>query len=295
VARTWQALTLEAPTLEALTSEVWIREAQTWVVWTRERRAAADRDRCVLFRLRRAFPPAGHSRQDEAGRNWVSHSARNGHHGQHLLRTAAWVRTAWMLAGWMVAGRAVPAYRTRDGQLLDGRTWERRIWLAWGRWALHLAEDRFALLHHAPDSTDRKPANDWPHRRTGVLKLDLERDPEPDPEPDPGDDPESIGSGWGPRAHAHPVGRASGTARSPLSLNQYRAGRGASALGGTGNRRGRRRAEDGERSRTSSPAGPRVRVVLVLLHPTRRVDLAGLRQALSVFPRSEHPQVRRPV
>jgi hypothetical protein len=155
---------LEAQTLEVWTLEVWTLEVWTLEVWTRGQRAAADRGRCVLFRLRsrRAFPPAGHSRQDVAGRNWFW----AWHPGPHLLRRVAGVRTVWM-----VAGRAVLAYRSWDGQPLDGRswdgrswdgqtwdgqtwdgqtwdgrTWERRIELAWGRWAFHLAEDRYALL-----------------------------------------------------------------------------------------------------------------------------------------------------
>jgi hypothetical protein len=135
---------LEAQTLEAQTLEAQTLEAQTLEVWTRGQRAAADRGRFVLFRLRsrRAFPPAGHSRQDVAGRNWFW----AWHPGPHLLRRVAGVRTVWM-----VAGRAVLAYRSWDGQpwdgqTLDGRTWERQIGLAWGRWAFHLAEDRYALL-----------------------------------------------------------------------------------------------------------------------------------------------------
>jgi hypothetical protein len=125
-----------------------------------------------------------------------------------------------------------------------------------------------------------------------VLEPDLERVPEPDL----GDDPESIGSGWGPRARAHPVGRAPGKARSPLSLNPYWAGRGASARGGMGNRCGRRHAEDGERSRTSSPGGPRVRVVLVCRPRSMpRVFAVERRREPQGLLRGEYPALQRSV
>ena len=58
----------------------------------------------------------------------------------------------------------------------------------------------------------------------------------------------SIVPGWGPLALARLVARAAGTLQFPRSLNLYRAGRCASARGGTAHRRGRRRAEDGKRS-----------------------------------------------
>jgi hypothetical protein len=84
--------------------------------------------------------------------------------------------------------------------------------------------------------------------------------------------------------------------RSPLSLNLYWAGRGASALGGTGNRPGRRHAEAGERRRTSSRAGPRVRVVLVCRpHSMPRVFAVERRREPQGLLRGEYPALRRSV
>lgn len=91
----------------------------------------------------------------------------------------------------MLAGKAVPAGRTQRGRIWGRQVWGRRIWLAQSavnlHWAGHPAEDQCALGHRVLgyrvlDSTDRVPANDWPHKRTEVLAYDREHDREHDRE-----------------------------------------------------------------------------------------------------------------
>jgi hypothetical protein len=263
-------------------------------VGIRAQKAVADRGRGGLGHLRRsqACPPAGHSRQDAAGRSWVPrHLVLQRGRGQRPLRRAAEVQRTRLLEG-----TAVVAYRIRERrclarrildrrildrpilayQIWEGQTWARRIWLVWARWAGHPAqEDHSVFLRYAPEQSGKEPANDWPHKWMEAWAYHPECALE--------DGRESIVSGWGPRARARREGRAVGT----------------------GSHGGRRRAEDGERSWTSSRGAPTALVVRVFRFPTmlRVWYSAALRHECPVALchgtpaslRSEYPGVRRPV
>jgi hypothetical protein len=83
--------------------------------------------------------------------------------------------------------------------------------------------------------------------------------------------------------------------RPPHSPELYRAGRGASARGGTANRHPHRHAEDEARSWMISWAGPTVLVSFVSLpRSTRQVDSAGFHCECPAW-RCEHPSPRPPV
>jgi hypothetical protein len=168
----------------------------------------------------------------------------------------------------MAGGTAVPHCRAWDCQTLGCRALEGRIWQAWDCFAGHPATGvRCVLVRGAPGhpalgSTYRHPAHDWFHRWTEGLVGDPEGDLAP------------IVPCSDPPVRAHLVERAAGTLSFFRSLHLYRSGRGA-ARGGTANRGGRQRAEDRERSWTSSRVGPRAWVSLVFRrHSTRRVDSA---------------------
>jgi hypothetical protein len=166
----------------------------------------------------------------------------------------------------------------------DCRTWERRIWMAWGRWGgqveVHCALGR--VPGHCAGSTDRGP-NDWPDQRAEVLAYD--------PKQDLADGWGSIAPVSGRRARARLWPRAAGTERLPRWRELSRAA--ASARDGRANHRGRRRAEDGKRA--FSPGGPTVRAVLVSrLHSMCRVDWAGLHRECRAWSPGDFPEGRRP-
>ena len=121
-------------------------------------------------------------------------------------KTGSWLQEGPRVATIDVYKRQVPDCRTWERLTSDRQIWERRIWIAWGRWAGHLAqESHCALLRRASGESDREPANDWRHKRMEALGCV--------PEHDLGDDPAPSVPG---RDRARPAGRAAGTVGLPL-------------------------------------------------------------------------------
>jgi hypothetical protein len=193
----------------------------------RAQKAVAVRGHPGLCRLRRkqAFPPAGHNRQDAAGRSWVPwHLVLYRRRDQHPLGRAdaaprtrplegtadvayrTWKRWSLHCRIWnhWIWDRRIWDRRTWAYRIWEGQTWDRPIRRAWARWGGHPAQEAHsAFLHCSPGLHDKARTNDWSHKRREASVYGPQHALE--------DGRASIEPCLGPPVRARPEGLAAGT------------------------------------------------------------------------------------